>query len=58
LPWAKKLKTLSEKITKAKWPGGKAQVVDTLSSKCEALSSNLNTIKRGGGKIPTKNELV
>jgi uncharacterized protein YaiL (DUF2058 family) len=34
------------KIAKTKEAGGVAQVIDDLSSKCEALSSNLSTVKK------------
>jgi hypothetical protein len=43
-PQAKIFETLSEKLPKAKWTGGMAQVVEF--SKCKALSSNWSTTKK------------
>jgi hypothetical protein len=40
-----KYKSLSEKQLTQKWIGGVAQVVETLISKCEALSSDFSTVK-------------
>jgi hypothetical protein len=34
------------KITRAKWTGGVAQVVESLLCKCKALSSNSSLIKK------------
>jgi hypothetical protein len=45
-PWAKKHKTLPEKLLKPKWAGNLAQVVENLPSKYEAMSSNSSTIKK------------
>jgi hypothetical protein len=48
----KKLKSLSEKLTKAKSDGGVAQVVEHLPCKCKGLNSNCHKEK----KIMQKND--
>jgi hypothetical protein len=51
-----KKRELISKITRAKWVGGVARVVQGLPSKCESLNSNPSTIEEKEGKKEEKRE--
>jgi hypothetical protein len=44
--WPNSLQDSISKITREKWTGGVAQVIELLLCKCEVLSSSPNTIKK------------
>jgi hypothetical protein len=53
-----KSETLSQKYPTQERAGGVAQVIEYLSSKCEALSSNSSTAKKKTKKNPKGNKFT